>query len=997
MYKHEELVHILGDSKYLQDRYRINEALIRFRLHGELVDFDAQTIGRLRYFVEVILASAPGWSCISPLTQAAAEAAECLALCSGVETDGRPRLQFRAALLYELGGLPNLAQSLIGQLNLPPTLRQILSHEGPFSRLGSKATPQVDSGVDLTVQALSTDAVALSQYQQGDESDFDAAAVSVLYQVASGLSLGISCTELDAFKQVLRIRYEKSTRTNILGQPLLAALDVIQFPAELWGAQLQSLQEGLLDHSVHSWGLASPTGSGKTFLTRLLILDALINDPQAQILYIVPSRALVHEISSKLAEVLNVFGNEVISVTAQIVAPSPDEQASLQSASILVLTPEKADLLLRIGSDSFGRVRLVIVDEAHHIESGTRGILLEMYLWRIRRLTRPGTRFVFLSAVTPNIKDLVSWAGGSFRAVSYTERATRMRIGKYQVIGAGKSRRGEISYVDGPVVPMVAHASQNKKDQLLDLVLALRGAGPVLIVAKGKRECETLAEMLRSRLVDASELQELSAESMESKVFLRLDSRLEREMYPDILLRTLIRGRIAYHHAGLPPRVRMAVEDMIRVDLLDFVFATTTLAEGVNFPFSTVIVESLALQSPPSEGRPARRQPVTPRVFWNIAGRAGRPGFDREGQVILFMPSLGLDALGVAVDRYLDGNIQNIDPVGSALAAGLREILKSCQDGTLDEFALSEINISEHAEENVAGTINLIRIGIAHGRATSTIKEPNEILEDTLAMKSLSAPEVQASLAIIVAQDSVVSSFASAPGGPSIQLIAEMGLSLETVNDLQLYIRSCEDWRLDKMSGVVRHGEVNFDQVSYIVGPVAKRMAELGGRKLGAFVVAVVVEWLRGVPFSTLKAFRTPRIPRLEDLIYVIYTRVQYLLPWGLYAMDRLVEEEARLRGLRYENQIQSLAYLADAGVPNLDALRLVSLDFERVDAARMSLAFRRERARNQQDDLLRWLVTKSKEALVAVVKGSDGRRIDSELWDKVDHVRQELARAQKK
>lgn len=996
MYRHEELVHVLSDTQYIHDRYRVNEGLIRFRLHGELVDFDAEIIGRLRYLVEVILASAPSWSGISPLTQAAAEAAECLSLCSEVETDGRRRLQFRAALLYELGGLPNLARNLIGQLDLPPTLRQILSHEGPFSRLGSKTSPQVDHDVDISVQALSTDAVALSEYQQGSETSFDAIAVSILYQVASGLSLGISCTELDAFKQVLRIRYEKSTRKNISDGPLLTALEAVQFPVELWGAQLQSLQDGLLDPTIHSWGLASPTGSGKTFLTRLLVLDTLIKDPQAQIIYVVPSRALVHEISSKLEEVLDVFGNTVVSVTAQIVAPSPEEQASLQSASILVLTPEKADLLLRIGSDSFGRVRLVIVDEAHHIESGTRGILLEMYLWRIRRLTQPGTRFVFLSAVTPNIRDLVSWGGGSFRAVSYAERGTRMRIGKYQVIGTGKSRRGEISYVDGPIVPMVAHASQNKKDQLLDLVLALRGGGPVLIVAKGKRECETLAEMLRSRLAGASELQELSAEAMESKVFLRLDSRLEREMYPDILLRTLIRGRIAYHHAGLPPRVRMAVEDMIRVNSLDFVFATTTLAEGVNFPFSTVIVESLALQSPPSEGRPARRQPVTPRVFWNIAGRAGRPGFDREGQVILFMPTLGLDALGVSIDRYLDGNIQNIDPVGSALAAGLREILRSRQDGTLDESALSEINISEYAEENVAGTINLIRIGIAHGRASSTIKGSNEILEDTLAMKSLSTSEVQASLAIIAAQDNVVSSFVAGPGGPSIQLIAEMGLSLETVNDLQMYIRSCENWQLEKMSGVVRHGEVNFEQVSYIVGPVAKRMAELGGRKLGGFVVSVVVEWLRGVPFSTLKAFRTSRISRLEDLIYVIYTRVQYLLPWGLYAMDRLVEEEARVRGLRYENQIQSLAYLADAGVPNLDALRLVSFEFERVDAARISLAFRRERARGRQDDLIRWLVTKSKETLVAVVRGTDGRRIDSDLWDKIDNVRQELARDRK-
>src|SRR5262249_34936864 len=150
------------------------------------------------------------------------------------------------------------------------------------------------------------------------------------------------------------------------------------------------------------------------------------------------------------------------------------------------------------------------------------------------------------------------------------------------------------------------------------------------------------------------QLRSLTEAEQASDIVRRLDSRLSREMYSDVPMRALLKHRIAYHHAGLPPRVRIAVEEAIRARMIDFVFATTTLAEGVNFPFSTVIVQALALREAPEKGRGARYHPVTPRSFWNIAGRAGRPGVDREGQAILFEPTLGLDKVNAVLDPYLD-------------------------------------------------------------------------------------------------------------------------------------------------------------------------------------------------------------------------------------------------------------------------------------------------------------------------------------------------------
>ena len=122
---------------------------------------------------------------------------------------------------------------------------------------------------------------------------------------------------------------------------------------------------------------------------------------------------------------------------------------------MLVLTPEKADLLVRLSAESFQRTRLAIVDEAHHIESGTRGALLEMYLWRLKNLIPRHARFVFLSAVAPNIEQLTEWLGAPSRTVFYRSRPTRMRVGVYRTGRVGARRAGWIDYEARRTTPTI--------------------------------------------------------------------------------------------------------------------------------------------------------------------------------------------------------------------------------------------------------------------------------------------------------------------------------------------------------------------------------------------------------------------------------------------------------------------------------------------------------------------------------------------------------------
>ncbi len=359
----------------------------------------------------------------------------------------------------------------------------------------------------------------------------------------------------------------------------------------------------------------------------------------------------------------------------------------------------------------------------------------------------------------------------------------------------------------------------------------------------------------------------------------RLDSRLEREMYAEVKMRELIRFGVGYHHAGLPPRVREAVEAAITEGLITVVIATTTLADGVNFPFSTVIVQSLAAKDPTFEtGRPMSWRVFTPRKFWNIAGRAGRPGSDHEGQVILYEPSLMLEHAG-SIDPYLQPGIREIPPVTSALAAGLSDLRAQVQTGEVSLADLRKAELPEKLPKRTRGVVNLLRVGLAHARATGSQAPGDSYFDATFASRTMSGPG-----------------------------------------------------------------------------------------------------------FSQIKP--TTREPRLEDLIGLMYSQIQYILPWGLYATDRFVAEESTSRGIDYDKQVTQLAYLVDAGVPDMGALRLTSAGFERTDAARLSTEYLRSAARTSTD-IIGWLRAQSRERIAGLIRGHDRRRLDYDF----DRVLRDLGR----
>lgn len=978
MFTAEQLRESLADETLAADLKAVRAALANYRV-GQESPFEPDTAGRMKILVEAVLASAPDWAPAeaADILERAGEAAEVLAL-SPLPTN-RSRSRLRAALLYELAAMPMMASAVFSESDGPRFLADFFKRRQAFGSLrdevylnGDVDDPEVDVLLRL---AACEDALTLAEYEHDPDVKLKLH-TDALNDAARHLDIDMSLTDVHAFTEVIVRRARRSTRLRT-PDSLLGDLRAVGFPPELWETQAQALDAGLLNPDYDAWALAAPTGTGKTFLARLLVLDSLDRVPASKVLYIVPTKSLVHQVSQDLMKSLAPTATQVTAVTPQIAALDSDEADTLAEASVLVLTPEKADLLLRIGADFLKIVSLVIVDEAHHIEDGTRGVLLELYLARLRTELADKARYVMLSAVAPNIHEITRWIGAHPGSALIEQRSTRMKVGIYRIKREGRYNRGFIDYTDGTQLRVFERGVKTGKNAgLVQLTKRLGAAGPVLVVARGQGTAETIAAGLRS-LLEAEGHSTLTPEQLAAPAMVRLDARLEREMYASVELRKLIRYGVAYHHAGLPPRVREALEAAIAENLIIYVIATTTLAEGVNFPFSTVIVQSLAIQNPTFEaGKPMSWRVFTARKFWNIAGRAGRPGSDHEGQVILYESSLGLEHVKQLIDPYTQPDIRDIPPVTSALASGLTEIHKQVDDGTVGLTDLEARELAGNLPKNAQGLINLLRVGLAHARATGIDDaDPDAYFDQTFAAQMLPESERAFAHRLVRQQEAVLDAYLSEPAAPSVQLVAELGLSIDTLSRLQRYVRGLEDWQLQAVTHVLYGGSINFKQLPYLLSSVLANMAELEGGKLNGWYSRIVEDWCSGKPFAEIKLATGQN--RLEDLIRLMYSRIQYILPWGLYATDRFVAEEAATRKIHYDHEVNLLAYLVDAGVPNWPALRLTTAGFERADASRLSRAYLASRDAREIADIVGWLIAQPSDRLAQIVRGPDRRRLD--------------------
>ena len=329
--------------------------------------------------------------------------------------------------------------------------------------------------------------------------------------------------------------------------------------------QTAAVASGLL--SPGSFLVSAPTASGKTLLALLKIASAHRN---GKTLYIVPLKALAAEKHEEFSRVLASFNLSVGLATGDL-DYTGDELAAFD---VIISTSEKADSLLRHGAPWTKKIALAVIDELHLIDDSYRGATLEVV---ITKLKETGAEILGLSATIPNAPEIAEWL-----EAKYFESTYRPTLLEKLVACEDKlySEEGAEPLSSKPLEDLVtkALAENKKKGQAIVFVSSRRSTEKV---------AEDLAKITRKHLTpeEQAECAKLAAKALKA-----LPTPTQQCKH----LSSCLENGVAFHHAGLVAKDRALIEEGFkRSRCIKVIVATTTLAMGVDFPASWVIVRDV--------------------------------------------------------------------------------------------------------------------------------------------------------------------------------------------------------------------------------------------------------------------------------------------------------------------------------------------------------------------------------------------------------------------
>lgn len=397
-------------------------------------------------------------------------------------------------------------------------------------------------------------------------------------------------------------------------------------------SQQDALRQSLLDPTRVAVVLQMPTSAGKTLLAEFAIVQTVeAYRDNARVVYVVPTRALATQVRRTLTEDLRPLGIPV-SAAGSAFEEDPYELNILKAADgVVVATPEKLDLMLRVHPEWFDSLRLVIIDEAHLLQDSERGVRLELLLANLRR-ERPEARLLLLTPFVENARQIAIWLGGNRgSAINVHWRPARLILGLATISGAGRDRSLTIEWSDpyrpddNPKPLRIPTSVPSKdvtstSDKIKYLAERFRPLGTILALFSAS---PTSAESAARSIAEESDV--VPASDRTSGLLLAI-ALAKNEFGEDSVLAYALERGVAFHHSSLSPTLRYLIEDQVRGGRIHFIAATTTLAQGMNFPVATVLVHSIH--------KPYGRGNLLPSEFWNIAGRAGRVGMVDKGLVV---------------------------------------------------------------------------------------------------------------------------------------------------------------------------------------------------------------------------------------------------------------------------------------------------------------------------------------------------------------------------
>lgn len=403
------------------------------------------------------------------------------------------------------------------------------------------------------------------------------------------------------------------------------------------------------------------------------------------------------------------------------------EEETIENAKLLIATPETFTTLEGTIDNLIDGYTLVICDEGQLLEDKTRGVSYELLLTRLKR--NQDARFLFISAIIPNISDINQWLGGGENEVGDSKyRPCKIRF----ALAYNSDNHVVVQYANDAIkewsvnVDDFLNEAQTKltgsSQKSLSCALALKAmeAGPVMLYCSMKdwhRGCIAHSDELLKMLTKPAFRKPVSF----VKDLAWLDNVAEYFAYQlgsDYRLTRCIREGFAYHHGQMPQDLRELIEISIAKKALPLVVCTKTLSEGINMPIKTAVLANIT--NPANE---TYTESLELRELKNIVGRVGRAGKESYGLVILpfkrnneeplrkvvsvLMDNVEVErangSLYYIVQKIIDKHLMTDEEINAFLESeGVAESIDTLINLNQEDVELEDINLDEVLEDSLA-------------------------------------------------------------------------------------------------------------------------------------------------------------------------------------------------------------------------------------------------------------------------------------------------------
>jgi len=365
--------------------------------------------------------------------------------------------------------------------------------------------------------------------------------------------------------------------------------------------------------------ISAPTSAGKSFVLSKVLLSLVKERQCASALYIVPTKALIRQVMNDFQESITEFGikNIYVGCSSEIENIIVNKERS----NILVLTQERLyQLCTRVEAKKLN-VHMIVVDEAHNIQSGGRGVLLESSIKYAKELWSEA-KIIFSSPLVHNPQKLLQvFELDSDAFESDTFPLVRQNILKISRKAGNLVIKTELEGKEIDIKSIAFQYKGSSRAQVLANVAMKLWNNNISIIYSNE---PMLASDIARQLITSEEFPNLNDERLNE-----FSDFIEEYISDKYELAQFIRHGIAFHFSALPAILRSGIEDLFKCGALRIICCTSTLLEGLNMPAKNIFMYH------PQKGR---GNAIDSLSFWNLAGRAGRMNSDFVGNIICIEP-----------------------------------------------------------------------------------------------------------------------------------------------------------------------------------------------------------------------------------------------------------------------------------------------------------------------------------------------------------------------